>query len=198
MSDAKVKITDETRKVSELKPDPKNPRTHSDKQISQIMRSIEAFGYVNKIAIKPDGTIIGGHGTLDAIKRLGWDTIEVRVVAGLSPADYRKLNIALNKLPEGSKWDERLLSEIIGGLDEADEGADLGSLGFSDKELKSLRDGGEELEVKEIQTGDVEDEFWISIRGPLRVQADALKALETAMKPFQGVSVELGTIGLGE
>ena len=198
MSDAKVKITDETRKVSELKPDPKNPRTHSDKQISQIMRSIEAFGYVNKIAIKPDGTIIGGHGTLDAIKRLGWDTIEVRVVAGLSPADYRKLNIALNKLPEGSKWDERLLSEIIGGLDEADEGADLGSLGFSDKELKSLRDGGEELEVKEIQTGDVEDEFWISIRGPLRVQADALQALEAAMKPFQGVSVELGTIGLGE
>jgi len=193
----KLKITDETRKVSELRPDPKNAKTHSDKQIAEIMRSIETFGYVNKIACKPDGTIIGGHGTLEAIKRLGMEAIEVRVVAGLTPAAYRKLNLALNKLQEGSKWDERILADILAELDAEDEGSDLEGLGFSGKELKGLRDGGEELEVKEIETGDVEDEFWISIRGPLAHQAEVLKALQVAMKPYQGVSVELGTIGLG-
>jgi ParB-like chromosome segregation protein Spo0J len=196
MAASAPKITDETRKVSELRPDPKNPKTHSERQISDIVQSIEAFGYVNKIAIKPDGMIIGGHGTLDAIKRLGWDKVDVRVVAGLTPAAYRKLNIALNKLPEGSKWDERLLSEIIQELDAAGEGDDLVNIGFGEKELAGLRAGDDPLEVKEIETGDVEDEFWISIRGPLAAQADVLKAMEGAMKPFEGVSVELGTIGL--
>ena len=39
--------------------------------------------------------------------------------------------------------------------------------------------------------------FWISIRGPLAQQAHALKALQEAMKPYAGVSVELGTISAG-
>jgi hypothetical protein len=33
------------RRVAELKPDPRNPREHSQKQIRQIARSIEAFGF---------------------------------------------------------------------------------------------------------------------------------------------------------
>jgi ParB-like chromosome segregation protein Spo0J len=193
---SKLKVSDEVRKVSELRADPKNARRHPEKQIASIATSIERFGYVNKIAIKPDGEIIGGHATLEALKRLERNSVEVRVVAGLSAAQYKALALALNKLPEGSSWDDGILSEIVGELDAADE--DLAGLGFGDKELAALRKGADPLEVKEIETGDVEDEFWISIRGPLAKQADCLKALEAAMKPFQGVSVELGTIALGE
>lgn len=190
-----IKVTDEIRTVTELKVDPKNARRHPEQQIARIASSIERFGYVNKIAIKPDGVIIGGHATLDALKRLGRDKIEVRVVAGLSASQYKALALALNKLPENSSWDDGILAEIVGELDGANE--DLASLGFSERELKSLRDGADPLEVKEIETGDVEDEFWISIRGPLAQQADALKAIEAALKPFAGVTVDLGTISLG-
>ncbi len=199
MEDAKPKVTvtDEVRTLTELRDDPKNPKVHSDRQISQIMKSIETFGYVNKIALRPNNMIIGGHGTRDALKRLGREKIEVRVVHGLTDAQYLKLGLALNKLPEGSKWDDRLLAEVVDELDEAGEGLDLGDLGFGDKELKSLRTGPGEIEVKSIETSQVDDEFWISIRGPLQLQADALKALEAAMKPFEGVTVDLGTIGLG-
>lgn len=53
------------------------------------------------------------------------------------------------------------------------------------------------LEVKEIETGEVADEFWISVRGPLAQQAAVLKKLEDALKPFAGVTVEQGTINVG-
>lgn len=47
------------------------------------------------------------------------------------------------------------------------------ALGFSANEIAKLRKEPEDLEVKEIETGPVDDEFWISIRGPLARQANA-------------------------
>jgi hypothetical protein len=41
------------------------------------------------------------------------------------------------------------------------------------------------------------DASWISIRGPLAQQANALKALEQAMKPFADVTAEQGMISVG-
>ena len=195
MASSKVKITDETRTVADLKPDPKNARRHSERQIAQIAGSIERFGYVNKVVARPDGTLIGGHATVEAIKRLGWDKIDVRIVAGLSVAQYRALGLALNKLPENSSWDDAILGEVLGGL--AEEGEDAIGIGFSEKEINKLLNGPGDIEVHEVETGDVADEFWISIRGPLAAQALALKALEDAMKPLAGVSVEMGTIAIG-
>lgn len=188
------KITDETRKVSELRADPKNARRHSEQQIAQIAGSIERFGYVNKIAVRPDGTIIGGHATLEALKRLGYEDVGVRVVSGLSEAGCKALGIALNRLSENSSWDNAILAELVGELDEA--GEDLQGLGFSDNEIKRLQEGDDPIEVKEIATGDVDDEFWISVRGPLKDQAQVFKALEAALKPFAGVSVDEGTIAV--
>lgn len=190
-----VKITDEKRKVADLTADPKNAKRHSEQQISKIAASIERFGYVNKIAIRPTGMIIGGHATLEGVKRLGWVEVEVRVVAGLTDPQYQALGLALNKLPEGSSWDEGILADLVGTLHEL--GEDVASLGFSDKETTRLLDPPDDIEVKAIETGDVEDEFWISVRGPLPAQAEALKRLEDALKPLSGVTVELGTIAVG-
>ena len=47
-----------------------NPRTHSDGQIDQIAASIREFGWTNPILVDADGTIIAGHGRLEAAKRL--------------------------------------------------------------------------------------------------------------------------------
>jgi ParB-like chromosome segregation protein Spo0J len=191
----KVQITDELRAVADLKGDPKNARRHSERQVAQIAGSIERFGYVNKIVVRPSGIVVGGHATLEAIKRLGRDKIEVRVVNGLTEAQYQALALALNRLPENSSWDDNILGEVLGELQ--DEGEELTGLGFGDREIASLLKGADDIEVKEIETGDVDDEFWISIRGPLASQAETLKRLEDALKPVAGVSVELGTISLG-
>lgn len=188
-------ITDETRKVADLRSDPKNARRHSEAQISQIVASIEKFGFVDKLIIRPDGQLIGGHARLEALKRMGRDTAECRVVAGLSESLYKAMGIALNKIPENSRWDDDILRDVLAEIQ--DDGENALSLGFGPAELKRILDEPDDLEVKEIETGAVQDEFWISIRGSLEQQANVLRALEAAMKPFAGVSVEQGTINIG-
>jgi ParB-like chromosome segregation protein Spo0J len=188
-------ITDELRKVTDIKPDPRNAKKHSESQIAQIVQSIERFGFVEKLVIRPNGQLVGGEGRLEALKRVGREQAECRVVAGLSEAGYKALGLALNRIGENSRWDEDVLREILGELQ--GEGENPLSLGFSPTELDKILAAPTDLEVREIDTTPVNDEFWISIRGPLAQQANALKALEQAMKPFAGITVEQGTISVG-
>lgn len=191
-----TRVVNERRKVADLKDDKRNARRHSEAQVAKIAASIAAFGYVAPIVIRPDtNTILGGHATRDAVVRNSIDEVDVRAVYGLTEAEYQKLALALNKLPEESGWDDDVLAEIFGGLKEA--GEDLADTGFSTSEVDKLLKEPDALEVRTIETGPVDDEFWISVRGPLKDQAAALKALEQAMKPFTGVTVDLGTINIG-
>ena len=48
--------------IDALKPNARNARTHSKKQIRQIADSIAAFGFVVPILIDEDGNIIAGYG----------------------------------------------------------------------------------------------------------------------------------------
>lgn len=191
-----IVTTTEERSIAALTDDPKNARQHSEAQIAQIVNSIERFGYVAPIIIQPSGQIIGGHATLAALKRLGRTDIDCRVVHGLKPAAYKALALALNKIPENSRWNDNVLREVLGELEQEGNG-ELHSIGFSTSELNKLLGEASDLEVREIETGAVDDEFWISIRGPLAEQANALRALQDAMRPFSGVSVEQGTIAIG-
>ena len=188
-------ITDEIRRVADLVANPRNAKHHSESQIAGISASIEQFGFINRVIIQPNNQIIGGHGTVEAVRRLGHEDVEVRVVKGLTKAQYEKLALALNKLPEGSRWDENILAAIAGDL--RNEGESLIDIGFSPAELDKILAPPADLEVREIETGPVSDEFWISIRGPLQHQAHALKALQEPLKPYAGVSVEQGTIAVG-
>jgi ParB-like chromosome segregation protein Spo0J len=192
-----VKVYDDTRALKSITLDPKNSRRHPEKQIARIVASIEKFGYVDKLVIRPNGQLLGGEGRWLALQRMPeYDNISVRVVDGLSETHYRMLALALNKMSEGSTTDDVILNEVLAGI--VQEGEDPLGLGFSEKEIASILDhSGEELEVKEIATDTVEDEFWISVRGPLKCQAEMLKRLEKAAKGLDGVSVDLGTIAVG-
>src|SRR6185312_3058218 len=129
-------VTDAVRKIADLKRDPKNARRHTEAQIAQIVRSIEEFGFVNKIVIRPDGQLIGGDATLSALQRLSRTEAECREVAGLTEAQYRQLALALNKIPANSSWDDDMLAEVLGDLRE--EGEDLALAGFSTGEVDKL------------------------------------------------------------
>ena len=61
----------ELRNLQTLKPYQHNARTHSKRQIEQIARSIERFGFLNPVLIDASGTIIAGHGRVAAAKLLG-------------------------------------------------------------------------------------------------------------------------------
>ena len=59
------------RPISELKLDPKNPRAHSPRQVRQIARSIETFGFNVPVLIDASGKVIAGHGRILACQLLG-------------------------------------------------------------------------------------------------------------------------------
>jgi ParB-like chromosome segregation protein Spo0J len=50
----------------DLKPNGRNARTHSRKQIRQIADSIRTFGFTNPILIDSQNLILAGHGRVDA------------------------------------------------------------------------------------------------------------------------------------
>jgi ParB/Sulfiredoxin domain len=64
--------------VRELRPYPNNARTHSKKQIRQIARSIERFGFCNPVLVDDAKQIIAGHGRVEAAKLLGINAVPIR------------------------------------------------------------------------------------------------------------------------
>ena len=54
--------------TTSLKPDPRNPRVHSDKQIRQIAQSIQSFGFNVPLLIDEQQKVIAGHGRLMAAR----------------------------------------------------------------------------------------------------------------------------------
>ena len=88
----------ERRPVGKIKPDPSNPRTHSPKQIKQIVASIEEFGFTNPLLIDENNSIIAGHGRLEAALRLEIKEVPVVVVDGLSGHQKKALMLADNRL----------------------------------------------------------------------------------------------------
>ena len=111
-----------------------NPRTHSDSQIDQIAASIREFGWTNPILVDAGGTIIAGHGRLEAAKRLQLREVPVIRLGHLSEAQRKALVIADNQLALNAGWDEVALSNLIRDLDAEDFELDV--LGFMAQDLE--------------------------------------------------------------
>ncbi len=57
---------------------PRNPRTHSPKQIAQIVASIAEFGFTSPILIDNNNMVIAGSARFAAAKDLGFQKLPVR------------------------------------------------------------------------------------------------------------------------
>ncbi len=121
------------RKTVELKPYPRNARTHSRKQINQIAASIEQFGFTNPILIGDDGDIVAGHGRVEAAKQLGLSKVPTIQLSHLTAAQKRAYILADNRLAENAGWDKEYLSIELQGL--LDEGFAVELTGFDTPEI---------------------------------------------------------------
>jgi DNA modification methylase len=119
---------------------PRNARTHSEAQVSEIAGSIRAFGFTNPILAGADGDVIAGHGRLAAARRLGLREVPVLPLTGLSEIQRRQLMLADNRIALNAGWDAELLQLELKDLSEL--GADLSGLGFTQKELAAALSGG--------------------------------------------------------
>src|SRR3954469_15296300 len=102
-------LTIEWLPLDDLKPDPRNPRVHGARQIRQIARSIESFGFNDPILIDRDNRILAGHGRVLAMQHLRREEVPVIRAEHLSPEQAAAYAIADNRLAELATWDDRLL-----------------------------------------------------------------------------------------
>jgi DNA modification methylase len=130
-----VRIGITYRAVNQLKLDPKNPRVHSRRQIRQIARSMEAFGFNVPILVDADLKVIAGHGRVLASRELGLSEIPTISLDHLSEAQAKAFMIADNRLTETSVWNDQLLAEQLKELSVLDLDFSLDATGFEMGEI---------------------------------------------------------------
>jgi DNA modification methylase len=128
------------RTIASLKPDPKNPRTHSPRQIKQLVRAIEKFGFTAPILIDANSNVLAGHGRLRAALQLGMTSVPTIELSHLTPAQARAYLVADNKLGLNSDWDPMLLTQHFQELSKLDLDFSLDLTGFSMSEIDVLLD----------------------------------------------------------
>jgi len=138
----------ENRPTHSLRPYPGNARTHSPKQIKQIARSIERFGFNNPVLVDDNDEIIAGHGRVEAAKLLNMKTVPTVRLSHLSESEKKAYILADNRLAEKAGWDNEVLAIELQGL--VDLGFDVLLTGFEPAEVDIIIEGiGNESEQPE-------------------------------------------------
>jgi len=126
--------------IKDLKADPRNARKRTARSSELIKESLEKFGPARSVVIDEFGTLIAGHGTVEAAKKAG--ITKVRIVepekgeliavrrSDLTDAEKVSLGVADNRASDLSQWDAALLKEL-------EQNFDLSGLFFKD-ELETL------------------------------------------------------------
>ena len=130
----------EKRRVNDLVPFEKNPRTISDAQVEALKRSIKKFNLVELPAIDVDNKIIAGHQRLKVLQLLGrgGDEVEVRVPnRKLTQQEFEQYLLTSNAVR--GDWDYDILRSSF-DIDL------LLEIGFSDEELSHIWDDALETE----------------------------------------------------
>jgi len=130
--------------IKELKPNDKNPRKITKRELQKLMRSIEEFGFVDPIIVNKNKTryniIVGGHQRIEAAKKLNMTEVPVTYV-DMTEEKESLLNMALNEI--SGEWNDDKLLELLKDLEE--RGVDLTLSGFDEPIL-------DEILARNIQT----------------------------------------------
>ena len=138
---AKPKLAIECKPIATLRPNPQNPRLHEKRQIRQIARSIEVFGFNIPVLIDARGELITGHGRVLAAQHLGMTHVPTILIEHLKEAQARAFMIADNRLTENSDWNDRLLAQQIKALSELELDFSLETIGFEIGEIDLMIEG---------------------------------------------------------
>lgn len=143
---SKLRLRIAYRSIEELRRYPQNARVHSDEQIAALEASIKQFGFVNPLLVEADGTLVSGHGRLEAAARIGLTRLPVIELAHLEPEQARALRLADNRIAELATWDENLLGDELATLSAAK--FDIEAFGFEMDEIRVDLDGDESAAAK--------------------------------------------------
>ena len=126
--------------ISSLKPNPRNARTHTRRQIRKIAHSIRVLGFNCPIIIDENYFILAGHAVFEAAKVRGMADVPTMRLAHMTEAEKRAFVIAHNRLAEEAGWDRSLLAVEFKALFELAPELDLTITGFEFGEIEFIID----------------------------------------------------------
>lgn len=128
----------ETVDIGTLRPHPRNYRSHPQDQLDHIVQSIKEHGFYRNVVVARDGTILAGHGVVQASKQLGLKQIPV-IRVDVDPDSPKALKIVTgdNEVSRLAEIDDRLLSELLKEIKETDTDGLFGT-GYDEKMLANL------------------------------------------------------------
>jgi len=136
-------------KVADLVKHPRNPNTHSPKQIELLAKILKSTGFRSPIVVSErSGFIVKGHGRLESAIKAGFDSVPVDVQNYESEAEEWSDMIADNRIAELSELDSTTLKDLLEELDTGENDLDL--TGFDSAELERLMSQFHQYEVNEV------------------------------------------------
>lgn len=141
--------------VNELIPYELNSKKHSEANIAGLMASIKEHGLNNPITVDKNMVIIGGHGRLEACKRLGHRVVRVQIRDDLDEQGVKQLRIAENKTAS-TEYDSELLKLELEQIDLKE--INLDSLGIDQAEFDKLMADYTEMDLDSL-TNDLDGEI---------------------------------------
>jgi len=168
----------ETRAIASLTPHPENYQRHPQAQIETLRRVLRLHGLQKPVVIQPDGTILAGHGIVEAAKAEGWDSIACHVYDGPNP---RAFLIADNRTAQLAEPD---LESLLATLRLEDAAGALAATAYDDAALSALIAGLEPTPppVKEWDETAAarEAETWVDLKYRLPASAAVVVEREVA------------------
>ncbi len=111
--DTKFDMVIKNQAIHSVIPYTKNAKKHPKKQVEQLARAIEAFGFSPAIEVDTEGVIISGHGRWEAVQKLGWTELKQAarakkgecfvpyiIIDDLTELEIKEKRLADNKLAE--------------------------------------------------------------------------------------------------
>lgn len=134
------------RRMDDLKPYERNPRTNSE-ALPYLVESIRQFGMNVPLVIDKNNVLVCGHTRFRACQELGFEEVECVLLDDLTPAQVNAFRLADNKIPEYSGWDFDMLDLELEDIQVQDNDLDMSDFGFLDDSISSdeEEDPSEEL-----------------------------------------------------
>lgn len=85
-------------KINDLKPLEKNVRKHNDKQIDELIKSVEQFGQTRAMVIDENNNILIGNGLYYALLKMNKQDAQCYRKTGLTETQKKKLILSDNKI----------------------------------------------------------------------------------------------------
>lgn len=122
--------------LGELRPHPRNYRDHPADQVEHLSESIGEHGFYRNVVAARDGTILAGHGVVEAARARGETRVPV-IRLDIDSDDPKALKILTgdNEIARIAEVDDRLLSELLREINAA---AELLGTGYDEQMLAAL------------------------------------------------------------